>query len=88
MKVLIINGSPRVGGNTSIALDEMVKVFESEGVETEVVLLHTMSLISTSQSVECQLHPVSTGIVSMAEKRGRQRRISKVSRQCVLLQGT
>ena len=30
MKVLIINGSPRVGGNTSIALDEMVKGFESE----------------------------------------------------------
>lgn len=37
MKVLIINGSPRVGGNTTIALDEMVKVFEAEGVETEVV---------------------------------------------------
>ena len=37
MKVLIINGSPRMGGNTSIALDEMVKVFESEGVETEIV---------------------------------------------------
>ena len=37
MKVLIINGSPRVGGNTSIALDERVKVFEAEGVETEVV---------------------------------------------------
>lgn len=37
MKVLIINGSPRAGGNTSIALDEMVKVFEAEGVETEVV---------------------------------------------------
>ena len=36
-KVLIINGSPRVGGNTSIALDEMVKVFEAEGVETEVI---------------------------------------------------
>ncbi len=36
-KVLIINGSPRVGGNTSIALEEMVKVFETEGVETEVV---------------------------------------------------
>ena len=36
-KVLIINGSPRVGGNTSIALNEMVKVFEAEGVETEVV---------------------------------------------------
>lgn len=37
MKVLIINGSPRMGGNTSIALDEMVKGFESEGIETEVV---------------------------------------------------
>ncbi|MDE6318694.1 MAG: flavodoxin family protein, partial [Lachnospiraceae bacterium] len=37
MKVLLINGSPRVGGNTSIALDEMVKVFQEEGVEAEVV---------------------------------------------------
>lgn len=36
-KVLIINGSPRVGGNTSIALNEMVKVFETEGIEAEVV---------------------------------------------------
>ncbi len=36
-KVLIINGSPRVGGNTSIALNEMVKIFEAEGVEAEVV---------------------------------------------------
>lgn len=37
MKVLILNGSPRVGGNTSIALDEMKKVFETEGVEAEIV---------------------------------------------------
>ena len=37
MKVLIINGSPRIGGNTSIAINEMVKVFDSDGVETEVV---------------------------------------------------
>ncbi|MEE3467924.1 MAG: flavodoxin family protein, partial [Eubacterium sp.] len=37
MKVLIINGSPRVGGNTSIAVDEMVKIFKEEGVETDVV---------------------------------------------------
>ena len=39
MKVLIINGSPRVSGNTGIALNEMVKVFESEGIETEVALI-------------------------------------------------
>lgn len=37
MKVLIINGSPRVNGNTSIALAEMEKVFAQEGIETEVV---------------------------------------------------
>lgn len=37
MRVLIINGSPRVGGNTSIAIDEMVKVFNEEGVEADVV---------------------------------------------------
>ena len=36
MKVLIINGSPRKDGNTSIAVGEMVGIFE-EGVVTEVV---------------------------------------------------
>lgn len=38
MKVLMINGSPHVKGNTAVALEEMRKVFEAEGVETE--LLH------------------------------------------------
>ena len=37
MKVLVLNGSPRVGGNTSIALEEMRKVFVAEGVEVEIV---------------------------------------------------
>ena len=37
MKVLILNGSPRKSGNTSIALEEMRKVFEAEGVEVEIV---------------------------------------------------
>ena len=36
MKVLLINGSPRADGNTSIALNEMIKVFEAEGVETKL----------------------------------------------------
>ncbi len=39
MKVLILNGSPHKEGNTSVALKEMEKVFESEGVEFETVLL-------------------------------------------------
>ena len=37
MNVLIINGSPRVGGNTSIALKEMEQVFAQEGIETETI---------------------------------------------------
>lgn len=37
MKVLMLDGSPRVGGNTSIALAEMKKVFLSEGIETEII---------------------------------------------------
>ena len=37
MKVLMLNGSPRQNGNTSIALEEMRKIFESAGVETEIV---------------------------------------------------
>lgn len=37
MKVLIINGSPRVNGNTSIAVDEVAKTFEAEGIETEII---------------------------------------------------
>lgn len=37
MKVLMLNGSPRVGGNTMTALKEMQKIFENEGVETEIV---------------------------------------------------
>ncbi len=37
MKVLIINGSPRANGNTSIALQEMDKVFKEEKIETEII---------------------------------------------------
>ncbi len=37
MKVLLINGSPRANGNTALALEEMRKVFEAEGVEAEIV---------------------------------------------------
>lgn len=37
MKVLIINGSPRANGNTSVALEEMKKIFDAEGIETETV---------------------------------------------------
>ena len=37
MKVLMLNGSPRPNGNTAIALAEMEKIFDAEGIETECI---------------------------------------------------
>ena len=37
MRVLLINGSPRARGNTSIALAEVTKVLEEEGIQTVTV---------------------------------------------------
>ena len=37
MKVLIINGSPRVDGNTTIAVNELKNTLNTEGIEVEVV---------------------------------------------------
>lgn len=36
-KVLLLNGSPHTHGCTTTALDEMVSVFEKEGIETEII---------------------------------------------------
>jgi multimeric flavodoxin WrbA len=41
MKVLLINGSPRQKGNTSIALAEMAGQLEKQGIETETVWIGT-----------------------------------------------
>ncbi|MBR3243561.1 MAG: flavodoxin family protein [Parasporobacterium sp.] len=37
MKVLIINGSPRLDGNTSIAVNELIRTFSDEGIDVETV---------------------------------------------------
>ena len=37
MKVLIINGSPRVDGNTTLAVKELSNVFSLEGIDVEVI---------------------------------------------------
>ncbi len=36
-KVLLLNGSPHANGCTATALEEMVKVFAEEGIETEII---------------------------------------------------
>lgn len=37
MKVLLINGSPHLEGNTKIALDEMVKIFDVQKIDSEII---------------------------------------------------
>jgi multimeric flavodoxin WrbA len=44
MKVIAINGSPRVGGNTSMALKVMTDELEREGIETETIQVGNLSL--------------------------------------------
>ncbi len=39
MKVLAVNGSPKVNGNTATALNVMKEVFETKGIEFEMVTI-------------------------------------------------
>ena len=53
MKVLMINGSPREGGNTSIALAEMEKIFREEGIDVETVRVGSMDIRGCIASGTC-----------------------------------
>ena len=37
MKVLMLNGSPKAGGNTGMALQEMEKVFIENGIDVDLI---------------------------------------------------
>ena len=37
MKVILLNGSPKANGNTDLALKEMTKVYEENGIECEII---------------------------------------------------
>ena len=54
MKVLLVNGSPRVNGNTAHALDEMVKAFEAEGIETEIVNIGNKAIRGCVACLSCR----------------------------------
>ena len=53
MKVLLINGSPRVGGNTSIALGETQKIFQQEGTQVETVQGATKAIRGCVACLSC-----------------------------------
>ena len=43
-KVVLLNGSPRANGCTAEALKEMVKVFEEEGIEAEILQIGSRNI--------------------------------------------
>ena len=53
MKVLLINGSPRVGGYTSIALGEMEKIFQQEGIQVETVQVGNKAIRGCVACLSC-----------------------------------
>ena len=55
MKVLMLNGSPRVNGNTAAALEEMCSVFAEEGVETELVQVGNQPVRGCSACGRCKV---------------------------------
>ena len=54
MRVLIINGSPRKNGNTSIALAEMERIFQEEGMETQVVQVGNQNIRGCIACLSCK----------------------------------
>jgi len=56
MKVLLINGSPKENGNTFIALNEMVKVFHEEGIETEIIHIGNKEIRGCIACHHCKKH--------------------------------
>ena len=56
MKVLMLNGSPHREGCTAVALNEMIRVFEAEGVETEVVQVGGQAVPGCSACGYCWTH--------------------------------
>lgn len=56
MKALIINGSPRLGGNTSIAVNEVEKTLDKNGIETEVIQIGNKDITGCKACEYCHLH--------------------------------
>ena len=55
-KVILINGSPRADQCTATALDEMIKTFHEEGVETELIHIGNKSVRGCAACGYCSYH--------------------------------
>ena len=55
-KVILINGSPRADQCTATALDEMIKTFNEEGVETELIHIGNKDIRGCAACGYCSTH--------------------------------
>ena len=44
MKIVVLNGSPKKNGSTAIAIQEMVKIVDEEGIKTELIQVGSMMI--------------------------------------------
>ncbi|MBQ7968893.1 MAG: flavodoxin family protein [Clostridia bacterium] len=56
MKVLMLNGSPRANGNTSIALNELKTTLEKNGIEVEIIQVGNMEIKGCKGCLYCREH--------------------------------
>lgn len=56
MKVLMLNGSPHVHGNTALALAEMEKIFAENGVDCEIVQVGSQPVRGCVACGYCNTH--------------------------------
>lgn len=54
MKVLMLNGSPHPKGNTYIALNEMKKIFDEEGIESEILQIGSKDIRGCIACMRCK----------------------------------
>src|SRR6056297_640713 len=54
MKVIAFNGSPRQKGNTKILIDEVFKILNAKGVETDTIQLGTKPVNGCTACLKCK----------------------------------
>ena len=53
-KILLLNGSPHPHGCTATALDEMIRVFNDEGIETELIQVGSQAIRGCAACGYCE----------------------------------
>ena len=54
MKVLMINGSPHPKGNTQTALNEMIKIFDQQNIDTEIIHIGNKDIRGCIACMSCK----------------------------------